>query len=52
MPGRPPFAVLVVPYVVELDGGVTRALFRAVTGEDRAWSVLRGDGVGHPARCG
>jgi hypothetical protein len=42
---RAPFAVLVLPYAVDLDGDVAYAVFRGASGRDRAWSALTGDGV-------
>jgi len=39
------FAVLVVPYAVELDGAVAYAVFRPATGRDRAWHALSAEGL-------
>jgi hypothetical protein len=41
VPRRAAFAVLVVPYTVGLDGGVTYAVFRR-RGEAGGWHALRG----------
>ncbi len=41
---RPPFAVLVLPYCVELDGEVSYAVFRGATA-GHAWHALAGHGV-------
>jgi dATP pyrophosphohydrolase len=45
VPRRVPFAVLVLPYSVELDGAVSYALFRGPGLQHRAWHVLAGEGV-------
>ncbi len=42
---RPPFAVLVLPYCVELDGEVSYAVFRGPTRSHVAWHALAGHGV-------
>lgn len=42
---RPPFAVLVLPYCVELDGAISYAVFRGATRRDVAWHALAGHGV-------
>jgi dATP pyrophosphohydrolase len=39
------FAVLVVPYAVELDGEVSYALFRAARCGEPSWHALSGDGA-------
>ncbi len=42
---RPAFAVLVLPYCVELDGEVSYAIFRGAARRDVAWHTLAGHGV-------
>ncbi len=42
---RPAFAVLVLPYCVELDGGVSYAIVRGASRRDSAWRALAGHGV-------
>jgi hypothetical protein len=37
---RAPFAVVILPYAVDLDGEVLYAVFRARSGRDCAWHVL------------
>lgn len=40
-----PFAVVVLPYAVELDGAIAYAVFRDAAGGDGAWHVLGGRGM-------
>ncbi|MGH2897828.1 MAG: hypothetical protein ACRDMZ_04080 [Solirubrobacteraceae bacterium] len=40
-----PFAVIVLPYAVELDGVVSYAVFRKAGRRDRGWRTLTGTGV-------
>lgn len=42
---RAPFAVLVLPYSVELDGEVSYAVFRGPSRRNTAWHALAGEGV-------
>jgi hypothetical protein len=42
VPRRAAFGVLVVPYSVDLDGGVTYALFRHANERHGGWQALRG----------
>jgi hypothetical protein len=45
VPRRAPFAVLVLPYCVELDGTVSYAVFRGPGLRRRTWHALAGEGV-------
>lgn len=42
---RAPFAVLVVPYAVEIDGEVAYAVFRDRSAPSATWSALTGEGA-------